>query len=351
MRFCIYCGEKLEDEDMFCPGCGAKLEPEKHNDTFEVEDHNDAQLETYDEYPEYDSEKTKKSKKIILSAFLIVIVFGTAGFLTAMLTDTQSGSHSADNSETVSTEQTAESSDTEKTEGTKVEIEECLYYVKNASEEYGKMYREADDTSEVETTLKMNDQILSSKRKNGYVFGEFQHEGKTGWIKVEALGRIAKPEEYDNAAKEEETYVNNSSYAKGVALHPVPDDNKVNLARISEGEEFVVQSIVDGYGFVRYETDNKGDIYGWYNMKYAELGTSSEYQPYKIGHQYKVAVKNLFSRYSPDKYDESNIISKDIGKGTLITVSDCKRVDGDIWVETDEGDWVCAREGNRVYLK
>ena len=32
-------------------------------------------------------------------------------------------------------------------------------------------------------------------------------------------------------------------------------------------------------------------------MKYAELGTSSEYQPYKIGHQYKVAVKNLFSRY------------------------------------------------------
>lgn len=101
-----------------------------------------------------------------------------------------------------------------------------------------------------------------------YVLTEYN--GQKGWVNTKYAEEIILPEGISGSYPIEEWYQITSTYAEGIALHPVPVKESDILGRITYGEVFYVTSRCDNYGFTFYN-----GMAGWINLDYAEYYTGN----------------------------------------------------------------------------
>ena len=385
MKFCIYCGQMLDREDDYCPSCGSKVireeESRDNNSNAASEDmYRTIRLGMPDFSKENDSnftnegmyrtasegryepnviknerrrkpaaQKKRKAPAIIGIVVAVVLAVSTGGYFAYSSTiDKADGGKSkiAELSSAADADKGADGQQNSQAEDGTVVEEAGWYYVKNAKGSNADTYAKPDENSNVVGTIYSGNTIYTTKHTKD---SNWYYAEDCGWIRSSALERIIEPDEIKNQGYSVDgTYVNTSKYADGIKVHPTPSKDSDVLFSVYEGEDFYVSFITnDNYGFISYG-NSCGEQVGWFNMDYAEEGTSDEYQPYEPYEYYEVVVKNLKLREGPGT--EYEIIDEDIGKGSDVYVYDTA-IKGDyVWLDVGYG-WVCAQEKSKRYIK
>ena len=385
MVYCMFCGQEMDEDDVFCPMCGknniefdekdneltTEEESQKHNklqlesnpqidndiqidDCYDIELLNESQshqnteidsmsvdvpvatsmsemtnsINKIDNDANSEVEKKVNIKRFVLPIIIIVILtIAIVGVISSGVFDSDKAQEIADDSET-----------TEIAENINLFVEGDILF---ALDDDVKLYEDADNNSSIIMSLDKFEQVVPVETSGSMV--KVYYEELEGWVDTATVGVIYSPERY-NSNDLEADYIIDSNYEEGIAVHTEPGKNSKILFRLKRGTTFTVLATTDNnYGFIN---QSETGMNGWVNLDYA---SDIEYfDGYEIG-QYYYLHTNVFVREGPDKsYNKVWDDAVEVGKS--IQVYDIyEDIESDmVWVKIDayEDWWMCAKSYN-----